>query len=57
MLTVKTKGFRVTQTTSPDSQLLLNLRCLQDVDKVFQVVQVLGPGQLAAHRAHNLHRS
>lgn len=37
------------------SQFLLRLRRLQDVDKVLQVVEILRPGQAAAHGAHHLH--
>lgn len=41
---------------TPDSQLLFNESCLQDVDEVFQVIEVFGPGQPAAHCTHHLHR-
>lgn len=43
-------------TVPPDSQFLLGLHRLQDVDEVFQVVEVLGPSQPAAHCSHHLHR-
>lgn len=47
---------RAEPTVPPDSQFLLGLRRLQDVDEVFQVVEVLGPCQPAAHCSHHLHR-
>lgn len=40
---------------TPDSQLLFNESCLQDVDEVFQVIEVFGPGQPAANCTHHLH--
>lgn len=45
-----------TQKTLPDSQFLLSLCSLQDVDEVFQVVEIFGPGQPATHCAHHFHR-
>lgn len=41
----------------PDGQFLLGLGSLQDVDEVFQVVEVFGPGQPATHGSDHLHRS
>lgn len=40
---------------SPDGQFLLNLASLQDVNEVFQVVEVLGPGQPATPSSDHLH--
>lgn len=39
----------------PNGQFLLSLASLQDVNEVFQVVEVLGPGQPATHGSDHLH--
>lgn len=40
----------------PDHEFLIGLCRLQDMDEVFQVVHVPGPGQPATHGTHHLHR-
>lgn len=50
--TLKTKKL-----TIPDSQLLVDLACLQDMDEMLQVIDIGRPRQVCADRSNNLRGS